>query len=393
MTAAIDVKGVGKRFDIPSEKTATLFEAITNSALGRTRWEAFWALKDITFTVEKGESLGIIGGNGSGKSTLLKLISNILRPTKGTIKVNGRLTTFLELGVGFQQDLTARENIYLYGRIMGMRSREIDRKIEDIVKFSELERFLDAKLRNFSSGMHVRLAFATAIQTDPEILLVDEVLAVGDMAFQQKCFDYFHQYTQEGGTMVLVTHDLTAVTRFCDKTLLLRNGEAGDLGPTDKVIDTYVYNNQRMDAAKEKVGERWGTKKAIISDVEFLDKYGHATLQVSSGDPITIRIHYQARERLMKPVFGVAIHTEQGAHLYGTNTQLGGLQMKPLDAEGRVDINIPAVPMLYGKYYLTVALHTEDHVHHDWRNREYSFNVIRNKQDEGMLDLHGRWNV
>ncbi|MCX6695645.1 MAG: ABC transporter ATP-binding protein, partial [Candidatus Altiarchaeota archaeon] len=198
METVIEVNNVSKKFIIPYEKTTTLYDSIVASFKGHRRNEEFWALKNINFKVEKGESLGVIGGNGSGKSTLLKLITNILRPTTGTIKVHSRITSFLELGVGFQQDLTARENIYLYGKIMGLRTREINRKIDEIIKFSELERFIDTKLRNYSSGMQVRLAFATAIQSNPQILLLDEVLAVGDMHFQQKCSDYFNEYTQQG---------------------------------------------------------------------------------------------------------------------------------------------------------------------------------------------------
>ena len=388
MTAVITVKDVSKKFIIPYEKTTTFYDSMLSALKGHKRYDELWALKDISFTVEKGESLGVIGGNGSGKSTLLKLIANILRPTKGSIKVDGRLTSFLELGVGFQQDLSARENIYLYGKIMGMRTKEINQKIEEIITFSELERFIDTKIRSFSSGMQVRLAFATAIQTNPEILLVDEVLAVGDMEFQQKCSDYFNQYQKENKTMIFVTHDLSAVRRFCDKTILIRDGQMADYGETDKVIDTYIYNWRKMEEAKQKPGERWGTKKVIITNVEFIDKFGKITDQVNSGDPLTIRIHYQTKEKIQKPVFGIAIHSEQGIHCYGTNTQLKGLETASIAGIGHVDFNIKQILMNYGKYYITAAVHSIDHVHHDWRNREYHFNVIGSKiLDEGLFEL------
>jgi lipopolysaccharide transport system ATP-binding protein len=393
MTTAIDVRDVGKKFEIPAEKVVTLYETLTNQVLGRNRYEDFWALKNISFKVEKGESLGVIGGNGSGKSTLLKLIANILRPTTGAIKVQGRITSFLELGIGFQQDLTARENVYLYGKIMGLRSREINQKVEEIIKFSDLERFIDAKLRNFSSGMQVRLAFATAIQTDPEILLVDEVLAVGDMGFQQKCFDYFNRYTSEGKTMVFVTHDLTSVRRFCNKTILLRNGELSEYGQTGNVIDKYIYDAQKIETAKEKIGERWGTKKAIITDVEFIDKFGKITEVVNSGDPLTIRIRYQTKELIQKPVFGIAIHNEQGTHIYGTNTQLKGYELRSINDKGHIDFVIDRIPMSYGRHYTTVALHTTDHIHHDWRNKEYQFNVVKNNNEDGIISLSGQWRL
>jgi len=391
--AAIELNKVSKKFVIPYEKTTTLYDSIVSSFKGHKRYDEFWALRDISLRVDGGESLGVIGGNGSGKSTLLKLIANILRPTRGSIKVSGGLTPFLELGVGFQQDLSARENIFLYGKIMGLRSREVSQRMEDIVKFSGLERFIDAKLRNFSSGMQVRLAFSTAIQTNPQILLVDEVLAVGDMDFQEKCFDYFNRYLREGGTMVLVTHDLSAVRRFCSKTLLLSGGEAAGYGGTDEVVDAYVYKAQKIEKGKQIVGGRWGTKKAVITDVEFIDKFGRATDRVNYGDPLTIRIHYETRERIQRPVFGVAIHSEAGVHCYGTNTQLRGVEINSIDGKGHIDLNIEKIPMIYGRFLVTAAIHSLDHLHYDWRNREFQFTVVKSSQEDGLFGMPCNWSL
>jgi lipopolysaccharide transport system ATP-binding protein len=237
---AIVVTDMSKVFRLPHEKKTTLFESITGILNGDKGYEDFVALKNINFTVKKGKAVGIIGENGSGKSTLLKIIANILRPSSGSIKINGRITPFLELGVGFQPDLTAKENIYVYGAIMGMSDKEIDAKLEEILEFSGLKQFQDAKLKNLSSGMQVRLAFATAVQTDPEILLMDEVLAVGDMEFQQKCFDVFQRYIKEKKTIVFVSHDLNSIRRFCSKSLLLRRGEQITFGDTNTIIDKYV---------------------------------------------------------------------------------------------------------------------------------------------------------
>jgi len=220
----IAVSNVSKMFRIPHEKKTTLFENITGMFDGTKGYEEFIALKNINFTVKKGEAIGIIGENGSGKSTLLKIISNILRPTSGSVKVNGKITSFLELGVGFQPDLTAKENIYVYGAVMGLSDKEIDDKLQEIFDFSGLERFKDTKLQNLSSGMQVRLAFATASQTDPEVLMMDEVLAVGDMEFQQKCLDVFQRYIKEKRTILFVSHDMNSVRWFCKKALLLRHG-------------------------------------------------------------------------------------------------------------------------------------------------------------------------
>ena len=236
----IEVEHLWKNFRIPHKKRTTVFETFVGVFDTKKGYEEFTALKDINFSVEKGDWLGVIGPNGSGKSTLLKIIANTIRPTRGRVNVNGRITSFLELGVGFQPDLTATENIYIYGAIMGFSDAEIKERVDGILDFAGLKRFANTKLKNFSSGMVVRLAFSTAIQTEPEILLLDEVLAVGDMEFQQKCFAVFERYRQEDKTVVFVTHDMNSVKRFCDRALLLNHGEQVAFGETEKVIEGYV---------------------------------------------------------------------------------------------------------------------------------------------------------
>ncbi|MGB3478732.1 MAG: ABC transporter ATP-binding protein [bacterium] len=237
----IEVAHLWKEYRIPHEKRNTAFEALVGLFDTKRGYENFYALKDISFGVEKGEWLGVIGPNGSGKSTLLKIIANTLRATKGRVTVNGRITSFLELGVGFQPDLTAIENIRVYGAIMGFSDDAIEERVAGILDFAGLKQFADTKLKNFSSGMIVRLAFSTAIQTEPEILLLDEVLAVGDMEFQQKCFSVFERYRQEDKTVVFVTHDMNSVKRFCDRALLLHHGEQVAFGDAGEVVDEYVY--------------------------------------------------------------------------------------------------------------------------------------------------------
>lgn len=238
--AAVEVEHLWKTFRIPHEKRTTLFERLTGF-FRSNEYETFTVLKDISFSVEEGDSIGIIGDNGSGKSTLLKLAANILRPTSGKISVLGKVTPFLELGIGFQPDLTARENVGIYGAIMGLSNQEANDKLDEVLDFAGLKKFEDTKLKNLSSGMQVRLAFSTAIQTDPDILLVDEALAVGDMEFQQKCFDVFSRYKREGVTILFVSHSMDAVKRFCDKTLLLKRGEQVSFGDTETVIDDYLH--------------------------------------------------------------------------------------------------------------------------------------------------------
>jgi len=234
----IEVEHLHKVFRIPHEKRNTLFETIAG-LLRPPVYETFHALKDINFTVEEGEMLGIIGQNGSGKSTLLKILARILVPTEGLVRVKKRVTPFLELGVGFNQDFTAAENIRIYGIIMGLSPQEIDEKSDYILEFADLVKFRDTKLRNFSSGMQVRLAFSTAIQTRPQILLLDEVLAVGDQEFQKKCLEELERFKREGVTIILVSHDLGAVKQHCERTLLLDHGVQVMIGETDEVVERY----------------------------------------------------------------------------------------------------------------------------------------------------------
>jgi lipopolysaccharide transport system ATP-binding protein len=237
---AITVESVSKRYRIPHERKFTLYEHLVGLLRGGAyTYEEFLALQDVSFSVKKGETFGVIGPNGCGKSTLLKVLAGVLYPDSGRVKVNGRVAPFLELGVGFQQDLTAKDNVYLYGAIMGLTKREIDRRYDEIMDFAELKRFENMKLRNFSSGMYVRLAFSTAIQTDPDIMLVDEVLSVGDEAFQQKCGKKIDEIRRSGKTILLVSHSLGTVKELCSRCLLMKGGGVVFLGDTEKALKEY----------------------------------------------------------------------------------------------------------------------------------------------------------
>lgn len=409
---AIDVKHLRKVFRIPHEKRTTLFEALTG-LFRPMHYETFPALREITFSVENGEMLGIIGENGSGKSTLLKILARIMRPTAGSVTVNRRLTPFLELGVGFHPDFTAVENIRTYGTIMGLSKREIADKADDILEFAGLEKFRDTKLKNFSSGMHVRLAFSTAIQTDPEILLLDEVLAVGDMEFQQKCMDVLARYRNEGVTIVFVSHDLGSVRRFCNRTLLLCRGEQVALGETGEVIDRYVYGkaadgpaeaapadpSSETDApdggqaaqAEQAAQARRGNGKAKITGVKFYNKFGAESTRFNTFDPMTARIFYTAHEEVADPVFGIALYSERGEHLYGTNTELKDISIDYITGSGHIDLLIDRIPMFAGKFLLTVAVHGPDGEPYDWQDKQYSFDVIPTGRDAGLFDVPCRW--
>ncbi len=395
---AIVVSDLWKTFRIPHEKRNTLFEHITGVLYGKKGYEELVALKDINFIVKKGEAIGIIGENGSGKSTLLKIIANILRPSMGSVRINGKITPFLELGVGFQPDLTAKENIYLYGAVMGLSDREIDAKLEEILDFSGLKRFEDTKLKNLSSGMQVRLAFSTAIQTDPEILLMDEVLAVGDMEFQQKCFDVFQRYMKEKKTVVFVSHDLNSVRRFCSRALLLRQGEQVAFGDTNEMIDKYVYgigetNGLKIDATKniEKQKTRWGNKKVEITDVRFVDKFSKENTTFYSGDPMSIRINYNVNASVDSLVIGIAIYSDNGILYYGTNTDIQKFMVNTTNGENEIKFYIHNLIMMEGKFHLTVAAHSKEHIPYDWLDKRFSFTVIKKGNNAGLFEIPSEW--
>lgn len=236
---AVKINNLSKKFKLYHERVSTLKEILL---FRKNRYEDFWALKDINLEIKKGESIGIIGANGSGKTTLLKLMANILQPTTGMIEINERMSALLELGIGFHDDLTGRENIYLYASILGIPKKEIDKKFDDIVSFAEIEQFIDTPIKNYSSGMRVRLGFATAINVDPDILLIDEVLAVGDASFQRKCYEKMNEFKKKNKTIILVSHDLNAVNAICDKVFLLENGKIIKHGEPDKVISHYMLS-------------------------------------------------------------------------------------------------------------------------------------------------------
>ncbi len=406
---AIIVKYLWKTFKLPHDKRKTIFESIAGIFDGKQGYEELVALKDINFTVKKGEAVGIIGKNGCGKSTLLKIIANIFRPTKGSVAINGKITPFLELGVGFQPDHTAKANIYIYGAIMGLSDREIDAKLDEILDFSGLRRFEDTKLKNFSSGMQVRLAFATAIQTNPEILLMDEVLAVGDLEFQQKCLDVFQQYIKEKKTIVFVSHDLNSVRRFCSKALFLRHGEQVAFGNTNEIIDKYVYgvdvqkdtkdlqldpeidesNHLNEDAKEEKT--RWGNKKVEINNVKFINKFGKESTMFNSRDPMTIRIEYNVNEAVEDLQIGIAVYSDNDVMCYGTNTDIRGYVVDTTPGSNEINLNIHNLTMMEGKFHLTVAAHSKEHEPYDWRDKQFSFNVVKNGNDAGLFDVPCEW--
>jgi len=396
---AVQVEHLWKTFQIPHERRTTLFENLVG-LMKPKQYETFTVLNDVSFEVEKGECVGIIGDNGSGKSTLLKIVANILRTRRGTVKVKGKMTPFLELGVGFQPELTVRENIGVYGTVMGLSRKEIKRGIDEVIEFAGLEKFEDTKLKNLSSGMQVRLAFSTAIQTDPDVLLVDEVLAVGDMDFQQKCFEVFNRYRKEGVTILFVSHDLNSVRRFCDKTLMLESGQRTDFGDTNEVIDRYIYKIEKNKPNDKDISEnepaqekksRWGNNKIEITGVKFIDKNGNENSNFAFGDPITIRIFYESHEEVSHPVFGIVFYN-QDTYCYGTTTEFKGYDTRAVCGRGYVDFKAKRLQLIGGKFDVTVAIASSDYsTTYDWHDRLYSFNIHNPTRDLGLFSLDCSW--
>ena len=392
---AVQVEHLWKTFQIPHEKRTTLFENLVGMMKPR-QYETFTVLKDVSFEVDEGECVGIIGDNGSGKSTLLKIIANILRPSRGTVKVEGKMTPFLELGVGFQPDLTVKENIGVYGTVMGLSKKEIKDRADEVIDFAGLRKFEDTKLKNLSSGMQVRLAFSTAIQTDPDILLVDEVLAVGDMNFQQKCFKVFDRYRKEGVTIIFVSHDMKAVRRLCDKALLLRNGECIAFGEANMIIDKYIYKvggTPENDLPPLENAISFSHKKLEITGAIFIDKNGKESENFISGDYLIMKIFYKANEKIKSPAFGMAFYF-QDTYCYGTCTEFIGLDMGIIEGKGHLEFIIDNLPLQEGKFDVTVGVASEDYkTQYDLQDRRYSFYVHNPTRNEGIFTMHGKWEV
>jgi ABC-type polysaccharide/polyol phosphate transport system ATPase subunit len=310
----IVVESVSKAFRIPEERTHTLKERALHP-LRRTRHETFEALRDISFSISPGEFFGIVGRNGSGKSTLLKCLAGIYRADSGQIWCNGRLSTFIELGVGFNPDLAAYDNVALNGIMLGLSPREARARYERVIEFAELEEFQDLKLKNYSSGMHVRLAFSVAIQVDADILLIDEVLAVGDAGFQQKCFDVFHRMRDEGRTIVFVTHDMSAVNRFCHRAMLLERGEMVALGEPAEVADKYLEASFGRHAggysdAPDEDACHVGDGAARVSDVWLGEEPGERRIDAPQSIPLTLKALVTINTTVRDPAMALAIHNE-----------------------------------------------------------------------------------
>ena len=411
---AIKVDHVSKTFKIPHEKISSVRGVVVN-AFKTGGYEEFKALDDISFEVKKGEFFGIIGRNGSGKSTLLKILAGIYQADKGKIKIHGMISPFLELGIGFNPELSGRDNVYLNATVLGMTKKQIDKKFDDIVRFSELERFIDQKLKNYSSGMQVRLAFSVSIHANRDILLMDEVLAVGDSNFQSKCLEEFNKYRDMGRTVVIVTHDIGIVQRYCDRAMLLRNGKILKIGDPEEVGNEYIKENmgdeekrmikeanekRKLEEKNEKELAKKETEKrenkvAEIKKVEFLDKQGKEKNVFQTGDIIIARVYYVAKKKIENPIFGVAIHTQDNIHISGPNTRDSNFLIKKIEGSGYIDFIIKSNPFFSGTYLFTVALNnSEGLIPYARKDKEYSFKIISKERNQrGVIKIEISWSM
>lgn len=403
-TGAIRLRGVSRNFRIAHERNITLKETLLRRR--RASYTELWALRDVDLDISPGESVGIIGQNGSGKSTLLKLIAGILPPQIGTVESGGNVASMLELGAGFHPDFTGRENVYMNGSIHGLSERDIDQSFDEIVDFAELHEFIEMPVKTYSSGMQMRLAFAVASHVSPDILLLDEVLAVGDEAFQRKCFGRIFAYRQRGGTLVFVSHDPGTIEMACDRVILIRGGHVEADGPPGEVLARYhrlLADDESYDARPhEKApadplddgsGRVWGSRQAIVKAVRLTGTEG-ATDRFMSGDPFAIELDVHVDPEVDTPVFGIAIHTAGGALCYGTNTRLDGLETPVLDGVVTVRFEVPELNLHEGQFVLTIGIHSADErtIYH-WLDHWVEFTVFQRATGTGPVDLSGTWTM
>jgi ABC-type polysaccharide/polyol phosphate transport system ATPase subunit len=427
---ATDVTKVYRRY-AHKRQFATLKSALLSRSLIRdlNPDETFHALNGVSFRVPRGSTYAIVGRNGSGKSTMLKCIAGITKPTSGRVMVTGRISALIELGAGFHPEISGRENVFINGIMLGLTKREIARRFDEIVEFAELEPFIDAPVKTYSSGMYMRLGFAVAIHVDPDVLLVDEVLAVGDEGFTHKCLDKFAEFRRRGKTILLVTHSLGLVERFCDEALWIDAGRARAAGDPRRVVGAYITDVERSeeaalaavdarardeadtaaaepdpaaspsDAAVDEpprdmfraTAGRWGSREVEITDVTFTGGDGVSTRVFHCGETMTIRLLVQARAPITDFAFGVGIFNAEGICCYGTNTEVEEYVPQLLSGEGEVRFRIESLDLVGGTYKVDVAVHRRDGLPYDYHRLLYTFRVKSRAKDVGIFRPPHRW--
>jgi ABC-type polysaccharide/polyol phosphate transport system ATPase subunit len=411
---AIEVRDVRKTYRRYGRRKSfgTLKSAMLSGRLARdlAADHSFDALKGVSFDVPAGKTFGIVGRNGSGKSTMLKLIAGIGRPTTGDVHVRGRVSALIELGAGFHPEISGRDNVFINGMMLGLSKREVASRFDEIVAFAELEDFIDEPVKTYSSGMYMRLGFSVAINVDPDVLLVDEVLAVGDEAFTHKCLDKFADFHRRGRTVLLVTHSLDLVARFCDEALWLDQGIVRAQGDPRRVIDAYLMDvaaveNKALDRARvtavspsdapsdmtKAVEGRWGSREAEILAVEFVRTDGVTAHVFESGEALAIRMRVRAHRALEDFVFGVALFSADGVCCYGTNTDIEGAEPREFSGDGEVEFVIESLCLVAGTYKVDVAVHRRDGVPYDYHRSLYTIRVTSRVNETGIARPPHRW--
>lgn len=405
---AISLQNVSKSYRLWGRRSqfATLKSALLKRDLKLEPEASVPALKNLSFDVHRGESFGIIGRNGSGKSTLLKVVSGILKPTAGRVSIAGRIAALIELGAGFHPEITGRENIYINGIMLGLTKREIESRFDRIVEFSGVGEFLDQPVKTYSSGMYVRLGFAVAVHVDPDVLLIDEVLSVGDEEFSQKCVAKIQEMKYRGVTLLFVTHQLDQVRNLCDRALWLDHGEAMVIGDPVRVVDDYLQQVAGGHSSKPVVEEkseeppkppdvneeeRWGSGEVLLTRVSLVDDKGRDLVALGAGTPVTIEFDVSVRAPQEDFVFGIGIYHADGACVYGTNTDLEGLMPQKLERDGRVWFVMPSLDLVAGTYRVDAAVHTRNGRAFDYRRNVLRFVVGSRVHDIGVYRPQHSW--
>ena len=404
-TLAISARGVGKCYPLYAKPVHRAIELFLPRA---KLHKEFWALRNVHLDIRKGSTVGIIGENGAGKSTLLKLLTGISLPTVGTVKVQGRVASLLELGAGFHPEFSGRDNVYLNCSVLGMSEAEIAERYPKIVEFSELGDFIDRPVKTYSSGMYVRLGFAVASSVDPDILMIDEALSVGDAHFQGKCINRLNEFREQGKTTIFVSHDMGAVKSMCQQVVLLHRGEILEQGSAEKVADEYLKRahergNERLSLLNRGANAypRWGSGEIETLEIELLGRDGKTSLVFRNGEPFSVRVRYRAKGRPRKPVFGLGLYRADGTYVNGSNHEW---RRQPIELaevepgeEGEARMDLEGMPLLAGQYYLTVFVYEHGLAAPtaiDHREHAVSFEVIdAERLQHGLLSLPMRWSV
>lgn len=389
---AIQAENLGKRYTLRGLAPPTLFGGLKN-LVQRKEKETFWAIRNATFSIPKGCTVGVVGPNGAGKSSTLGLAAGTISPTEGTIRAEGRISSLLELGAGFHPDLTGRENIFLNAALLDIPREDIRKRFDAILDFSGLHDFIDQPVKNYSSGMYVRLGFAVATEVDPDILLVDEVLAVGDIAFQLKCLDRIRQFQKRGKTLMFVSHALQTVEEFCDEAFLINKGELVNRGNPGDVILDMIRNHSGEGGGI--YAQEFGSRELEFTDVKLLDHNGQDSATFQSGRSLTVEISYLAHKAIEKPVFGYSLKTANGMYLYGTNTQLAKSTVPDIaPGEGVFRFSMDPLLLREGNYFLSLSSHSWDHATQFHRREDWYPFAVRNADDApGMVTLPTHFGV